>query len=145
VIILCVSLVLVVRALRNGGGKATPQPGASASAVVLPTATRKPAATTPGAPTATVVLPVEGTTEPTPFTEIAAGATVVVQGTQGAGLNLREQPTTYAKIVASAPEGEELTVLDGPQDSDGFVWWKLRTSDGKEGWGAAQWLVLKTE
>jgi hypothetical protein len=145
VIVLCVSLVLVVRALRGAGDKATPRPSTTASAAVSPTATRRPSGTTPGAPTATVVLPVAGTVEPTPFTEIAPGATVIVQGTQGAGLNLREQPTTYAKIVASALEGSELTVLDGPQESDGFVWWKLQTSDGKEGWGAAQWLVLKTE
>jgi hypothetical protein len=145
VIILCVSLVLVVRALRKGGDRATPPPVATASAAVPPTATRRPGSTTAGTPTATVVLPIEGTVLPTPFTEIAVGATVVVKGTQGTGLNLRQQPTTYAKILASAKEGAELTVMEGPKESDGFVWWRLRTSDGKEGWGAGEWLALKTE
>jgi hypothetical protein len=63
----------------------------------------------------------------------------------GAGLNLREQPTTYARIVDNAPEDTVLTVLEGPREADGYVWWKVRTPDGGEGWGAENWLVLQTE
>jgi hypothetical protein len=44
-----------------------------------------------------------------------------------------------------AREGTVLTVLEGPTDADGYVWWKVRTPDGDEGWGADNWLVLKTE
>jgi uncharacterized protein YgiM (DUF1202 family) len=109
------------------------------------TATSTPRAGTVEAPTATVVLPVEGTAPPTPITELGPGTTVIVKGTLGAGLNLRQQPSTYAKIVASAKEGDELTVVEGPKDADGYVWWKLKTSDGKEGWGATNWLALKEE
>jgi len=36
-----------------------------------------------------------------------------------------------------------LVVLDGPTEADGYVWWNLRSPEGKEGWGAANWLVLK--
>jgi hypothetical protein len=145
IIILCVSLVLVVRAIRGDGEKATPTPEATATTAAAPTATRTPTAGPVESPTPTIVLPVEGTVEPTPFTEIAPGATVVVQGTRGAGLNLRQQPTTYAKIVGSAKEGAELTVLEGPNEADGYVWWRVRTADNKEGWAAAKWLVLKKE
>ena len=96
-------------------------------------------------PTDTVVLPV-GTPEETPLpTEIRPGALVVVQGTKGAGLNLRQQPTTYGKVVSNAREGTVLTVLEGPKEADGYVWWKARAPDGTEGWGAGNWLVLKTE
>jgi hypothetical protein len=96
-------------------------------------------------PTATVVLPIGGTEKPTPATEIAPGITVVVEGTGGAGLNLRAEPTTSARRVTSVKEGTELTVLEGPEKTEDYVWWKLRTPDGKEGWGAARWLVLETQ
>jgi uncharacterized protein YgiM (DUF1202 family) len=147
IIVLCVSLVLIVRAIREGGDEetATPLPSATATArqtAVIPLPTT-PTAGTP--PTATVVLPIEGTVEPTPITEIGPGATVVVKGTAGAGLNLRQQPSTYARVVGSYNEGTELTVLDGPREADGYVWWQLRAKDGKEGWGAANWLVPKAE
>lgn len=147
IIVLCVSLVLIVRAIRRGGEDktATPLPSATATArqtAVIPLPTTPSADLTP--PTATVVLPIEGTAEPTPFTEIAPGATVVVKGTGGAGLNLRQQPSTGARLVGSYNEGAELTVLDGPEEANGYVWWQLRAKDGKEGWGAANWLVLKT-
>ncbi len=148
IIVLCVSLVLIVRAIRGGGEDetATPLPSATATVrqtAVIPLPTTPTAALTP--PTATVVLPIGGTAEATPFTEIAPGATVVVKGTAGAGLNLRQQPSTYARVVGSSKEGTELTVLDGPREADGYVWWQLRAKDGTEGWGAANWLALKTE
>jgi hypothetical protein len=145
IIILCVSLVLVVRAIRDGGKDATPTPAATATRAAAPTATATPREGTVEAPTATVALPLEGTPPPTPIAEIAPGATVIVKGTLGAGLNLRQQPSTYAKVVASSGEGDELTVLEGPKEADGYVWWYLKTSDGKEGWGAANWLALKEE
>jgi hypothetical protein len=143
-IILCVSLVLAIRAIRNREG--TPTPTAEpTSAIVIPTATVRLDSTTVQAPTPTVVLPIEGTGEAEPPTEIGLGVTVVVKGTGGAGLNLREQPTTYGKILASSKEGSELTVIDGPKEADGYTWWKLRMPSGEEGWGAANWLVLPGE
>jgi hypothetical protein len=38
-----------------------------------------------------------------------------------------------------------LTVVEGPEEADGYVWWKLRTPGGEEGWGAARWLALQEE
>jgi len=147
IILLCVSLVLIVRALRDGGDEeaTTPLPSATATArqtAVIPLPTTPTAAISP---TATVVLPIEGTVVPTPITEIGPGATVVVSGTAGAGLNLRQQPSTYASVEGSYDEGTELTVLDGPREADGYVWWQLRAEDGTEGWAAADWLALKME
>jgi hypothetical protein len=145
-IILCVLLVMLVRGL--GGDDKEEQ------ATALPTATAEvaPSATvmlvTPTSavtPTDTVVLPVGSPEATSPPTAIVPGALVVVQGTTGAGLNLRQQPTTYAKIVSSAREGTVLTVLEGPKEADSYVWWKVRAPDGTEGWGAGNWLVLKTE
>jgi hypothetical protein len=148
IIVLCVGLVLIVKAIRNGGEKGTPTPALTATARVSPTATRSlvvPTTASDQTPTATVVLPIAGTPEPPTFSEIAPGATVVVQGTLGAGLNLREQPSTYSKVVTNVKEGATLAVLDGPREADDYVWWQVQTADGKQGWAAANWLVLKTE
>ena len=147
VILLCVGLVMIVQAIRGGGHKETPVPQATVTAKLESVPSATIALLTPAAavtPTATIQLPTGGLQTPTPFVDIMPGATILVQGTLGAGLNLREQPTTYAKIVSNAKEGAALVVLEGPKESDGYVWWKLRTPDGKEGWAAANWLVLKT-
>jgi hypothetical protein len=145
VILLCVSLVLIIQAIKGGGGdEATATP--TATLELAPTATLtliRP--TVPISVTNTVVLPVGTPVETAPPTTIEPGAMVVVTGTGGAGLRVREQPTTYAKILVTAREGTVLIVLEGPRDSDGYVWWRLRTPDGIEGWAAATYLVLKTE
>ncbi len=142
VILLCVGLVLLVKAIQGGGAKNTPVPTATATRQAVPTATWTPSAALIQTVTPTVVLPIGSTTQPGPFTEIAPGATVIVQGTGNAGLNLRAQPTTGAAIVITVKEGNSLTVVEGPQEADGLVWWKLRAPDGKEGWGAAKYIVL---
>ncbi len=144
-ILLCAGLILIVKAIK-GGDRATPTPPATATRPASPTATPPaiaPTAVITRTPTATVALPLPGTPGPTPLIQIAPGALVVVQGTTGAGLNLRQQPTTYSRIETTVREGTVLLVLDGPTEADGYVWWKLRSPEGKEGWGAANWLVLK--
>ncbi len=146
VILLCVGLVLIVRAIRGNDDRPTATPlatvtSAAAPSATVPLVTASPAVT----PTDTVVLPgVTPADTPGPG-GIRPGALVVVQGTQGAGLNLREQPSTTGKVAGKAREGTVLTVLEGPTEADDYVWWKLRAPDGAEGWGAANWLVLKTE
>jgi hypothetical protein len=146
IILLCVGLVLIVQAIRRGGEEETPVPTFTSTAMLGATGTAVPADSTPTiTPTATVELPIS-TPESTPSgTIIEPGVTVVVQGTQGAGLRLRAEPTTQGGVVTAVREGLRLTVIDGPEEADGFVWWKVRAPDGKEGWGAANWLVLETE
>jgi hypothetical protein len=145
IILLCVGLVMLVQAIRRDGGEETPVPTATATSAMIATNTALPADTTPTiTPTNTVALPIT-TPEGTPSGAIIEpGVTVVVQGTQGAGLRLRSEPTTESGIVTAVREGLQLTVIDGPEEADGFVWWKVRAPDGKEGWGAANWLVLPT-
>ncbi len=146
VVILCVGIALVVRAIRGGGEIETPTPVAAAvlpatATVALPVSTEL----SDIEPTPTVDLQaVEGTEEGAP-TEIQAGAVVVVKGTKGAGLRVRAQPNTGAKTVVTVKDGKELTVLEGPQEAGGYLWWRVETSGGKKGWAAADWLELKTE
>jgi hypothetical protein len=147
IILLCVGLVLIVQAIRgNGGEEGTATPLPTDTAAVVPTETRSLFTDTPVVtPTDTVVLPIGTPEETPPPNEIGLGVLVVVKGTAGAGLNLRAEPGTGAQVVVNAREETVLTVVEGPQEADGYTWWKLRTPDGKEGWGAARWLVLKTE
>jgi hypothetical protein len=145
IIALCAGLILVVQAIR-GHGDETPTPVATATRAVVPTFTSQPVAPTGETPpTATVVLPV-GTPEGTvPPTEIGPGALVVVQGTLGAGLNLRTEPSTgtESRVVTNVREGTVLTVLEGPEEADGYTWWRMRAPGGEEGWGAANWIALQ--
>jgi Bacterial SH3 domain len=143
VIVLCVGLVLLVKAIQGRQPDPTAVPTVQSTLPPAPTATWTPIALEVVTPTATVVLPLGTATPAGPFTEIAIGAPVLVQGTGTAGLNLRAQPSTAAAVVITVKEGNPLTVIDGPQEGDGLVWWKLRTADGKEGWGAAKYVALK--
>lgn len=152
VVLLCVGLVLLVQALRGEGEGETPTAPPETTLPVVPTGVEPTAAATGAvAPTDTAVLPIdtpEATAEPTGAAtpgEIGPGARVAVTGTQGSGLNLRTEPGTGAEVVINAPEGAVLTVVEGPQEADGYVWWKLRTDEGEEGWGAADWLALGAE
>jgi uncharacterized protein YgiM (DUF1202 family) len=144
-----VGLVMLVNAVRGKGDTPTPTSAVAAAATAAtaeqPSATMTPMAVITQTPTATVVLPITVTPKPEIFTEIATGATVVVQGTLGGGLNLREEPSTNSKVVTNVKDGTALTVVDGPREANGYTWWQLEASDGKEGWGAANWLALKTE
>ena len=97
-----------------------------------------------GDATATVVIPAAETELASPG-GIAPGVVVVVKGTGKAGLNLRAKPSKSAGIIVTMPEGTELTVVQGPEEADGLVWWKLSTSDAKAGWGAADFLVVKAD
>jgi hypothetical protein len=145
VILLCVLLILVVRAIR-GDGDERPTAVPTLTSQAVPTQTVSLMTATPVVvPTNTVVLPIGATEEPTTPAEIGPGASVRVQGTAGAGLNLRQQPSTYAAVVEGLDEGTTVTVLDGPREADGYIWWLVSTDEGNEGWGAENWLVLSTE
>jgi hypothetical protein len=137
---------MIVQAIRRGPEEETPVPTSTVTALMAATDTAMPLDTTPTiTPTATMELPIS-TPESTPSgTIIEPGVTVVVEGTQGAGLRVRAEPSTDGRLVTAVREGTTLTVTDGPEEADGYVWWKVRAPDGKEGWGAANWLVLKTE
>jgi len=146
VILLCAGLVLIVRAIRGGSAGETRVAEVTEAAAVAPTITVPvllPSATFEP-PTPTVVLPTEPPLEPSQ-PEIGPGATVVVKGTEQEGLHLRSEPSTQSKVVVTLKEGTAVTVLEGPEDASGFVWWRVETKAGKKGWGAADWLVLQTE
>ena len=145
VILLCVGLILIVKAIRGNDDEA-PTPVPTFTAEAAPSATVSLLTPTSAiTPTSTVVLTVGTPPATTQPTEIGPGALVVVTGTGGAGLRLRALATTDSEVIAMAREDTVLTVLEGPVEADGYTWWKVRTPDAEEGWGAADWLVLLTQ
>jgi tetratricopeptide (TPR) repeat protein/SH3-like domain-containing protein len=65
---------------------------------------------------------------------LAIGAQATVYPLSGDRLNVRENAGRSNPIVVQLAPGVVVTILDGPQDADGFRWWKIRTPDGMEGW-----------
>lgn len=72
------------------------------------------------------------------------GAFVQIMNTQGAGLKIRSNPGTGDEVLFIGMDGDLFKIIDGPDEKDGFVWWKLAGfSDKKlEGWAAANYLTL---
>lgn len=49
---------------------------------------------------------------------------------------VRSAPGTTAERLGSIEPGESLTILDGPECKDGFVWWYISAEKGLKGWTA---------
>ena len=54
-------------------------------------------------------------------------------------LNLRSDPNRAGALIGTIGDGIIVNVIEGPVSADGFSWWKIRTTNGQEGWtvGAA--------
>ncbi len=55
------------------------------------------------------------------------------QVTPGAANRIRAQSNTNAEQTGQIPAGEIITILQGPQCEDGFLWWYINY-DNREGW-----------
>lgn len=113
--------------------------------VVEPTATPtvvQPAPTPERAPpTPTPTSEPTATPEPTPSeAEIEPGIEVKVVGAGIDGLRFRSGPGLNYATLKIVPDGETLTVLEGPEEADGYRWWRLQDETGTMGWGADNWL-----
>ncbi|MBN1314322.1 MAG: hypothetical protein JXA42_02600 [Anaerolineales bacterium] len=89
----------------------------------------------PPTPTETV------TPSPTiPIAPIRVGGTVVVAGTEGLGISLRDGSSSEAVRIAILLDGERSEVIGGPIQEGNLVWWQLRTEAGLEGWAVNRFL-----
>lgn len=66
---------------------------------------------------------------------LAAGTNLTVT-TEDSNLNIRQEPSTEAAIVGKAAKGELVTLVEQSSDD----WWRIRTSDGEEGYAYARYL-----
>ncbi len=107
---------------------------------------------TPPPPTATpspLVTPATPTLAPTPTTTDDSQATPstipsfktgdVVTNVNGGPVNMRRTPGYLGKPnsdrIGLVPGGQQLTIVDGPDQKDDLVWWQVQWRD-KTGWMA---------
>jgi len=78
---------------------------------------------------------------------IAVGFFIKIAGTEGVGLRIRREPGTSTDVVFLANESEVFTVVGGPVEKDGILWWQLTApyDNSRSGWAAADFLVALTE
>ncbi|MBK8139448.1 MAG: SH3 domain-containing protein [Chloroflexi bacterium] len=50
------------------------------------------------------------------------------------GLGLLSGPGLRNKPIATLPVGTVVEIIGGPAEGSGYVWWNVRTLDGREGW-----------
>lgn len=135
-LVLAVGLLAFTRLL--GPPAASPLP--ELTVIPLPSATATPTAAppTPEPPTAAPDDIGDGA-GPRSF---VTGQLVLITGTGGEGLRLREAPGLNAAIRLVALESEVFEVVEGPIPSDGYNWWRLTNpyDRAKDGWAADQFL-----
>ncbi len=65
---------------------------------------------------------------------LAVGGMAWLEQSGGISSQLRTKPGEQGGTVCKLAPGVQMTVLYGPEDVDGHSWWRVRTTDGKEGW-----------
>ncbi len=98
-------------------------------------------------PSATVPLPTPISTQTLPPGNFVIGTRVQVVGVDTAGLNVRAAPGTAGTVQFRAEEGAVFAIVDGPQDVDGYEWWKLEDPDNpaRGGWAARNFLMVAAQ
>ncbi|HMO58605.1 MAG TPA: SH3 domain-containing protein [Roseiflexaceae bacterium] len=76
---------------------------------------------------------------------LAIGTTAWVRKAGGRNLRRRAAPGLSADIHDTLPPGTQLSLLEGPIKADDYTWWRVRVSDGREGWVAGEELVTQAE
>jgi WD40 repeat protein len=69
---------------------------------------------------------------------LVVGRQAAVHVVQGDTLNVREGVGLDFAILEKLPEGAVVTVLEGPREAGGNIWWRVQTAGGTEGWVVAE-------
>lgn len=86
------------------------------------------------------VCPSQGSAPPPSATTLKAGDTAIA-APGGGCLNLRAGTGVTHAIVECMAEGARVTVTGNPVAAGGYTWIPLRTSTGKTGWSASDYLI----
>lgn len=55
--------------------------------------------------------------------QIGVGSTIVITGTEGDGLAIRQGPGVDYSYFFVGNDGDTFVIEDGPRDADGYTWW----------------------
>ena len=71
------------------------------------------------------------------------GMDIQIYGTEGDGLRLREKPGMDKEVLFIAQEGAIYRIIEGPNVTDSFVWWKIqaKTDESKTGWSVQDYFL----
>jgi len=98
-------------------------------------------------PSATVPLPTPVSSPTLPPGNFSIGVRVQVVGVDVNGLNVRSSPGISGTPRFLAREGDEFIIVDGPQNSDGYEWWRLEDPDdpARFGWAARNFMTVVSQ
>lgn len=73
---------------------------------------------------------------------LRVGARAEVSGVGNDKLNIRNRPSlSESQVLFRESEGKRFDVIGGPQEADGFTWWRVRDRQFQvEGWAVANYL-----
>lgn len=121
--------------------------GSSEGQAAAPSGGAWPTAIPQAQPTATVALPTPVPTQTLPPGNFSIGTLVEVVGVGEAKLNVRSAPGLDGELVLRAEEGAVFAIVGGPQDVDGYEWWKLEdpNNPARVGWAARNFLMVAVQ
>lgn len=74
--------------------------------------------------------------------QLGVGAIAWVAQEGGISTRLHTRPgLNPGGVIDRLAPGTQMTVLDGPEDVDGHTWWRVRSTEGREGWVADDGLL----
>ena len=81
---------------------------------------------------------------PETFDELAVGAYVQIIGTEGVGLNIRSAPGVNNSLNFVGMEKEVFLIINGPVETDGYIWWQLEApyDENRNGWAVSEFIQL---
>jgi hypothetical protein len=69
-----------------------------------------------------------------PLTELPYLAPGTIVCTTEEGVRLRATPSLTGDVIRELKSQTTLTILDGPVEADGYIWWHVSTDNANEGW-----------
>ncbi|GAB5490211.1 MAG: hypothetical protein Phog2KO_04260 [Phototrophicaceae bacterium] len=90
------------------------------------------------------LAPIQLSSTPAP---VRVGSVVIVEGVDFDTLNVRSSASlTESSVLFRAQEGESFNVVDGPQQSSGFTWWRIQDPNdvNRVGWAVSNFLTIQT-
>ncbi len=140
--IACLFLALLLVGLGMWVPAEAAGPLPTAELLVIPGSTSTPYVLTP---TPTRIPVVTSNMPPPPLPGmIGIGSSVQITGTDGSGLNIREEAGLGTNVNFVALDSEVFVVRDGPVIKDDITWWLLVTplDETRSGWAASNYLSL---